>query len=159
MYPHSNPARPRDELYMTNTISEDLSGKDAPQEQPVPTSLGGATHPPLDGTPYISNPRTKQEHQNKQDYSFKLMLLEQQNVARQNRMAASQGRAYQRPVEPNTPVPSFGPAVVNNQNMPGPFPPGPVSINIPQSRCILPMLLTLLQGNRSQVHSLWTYTI
>lgn len=55
MYSHSNPAHPRDELYMTNTISEDLSCKDASQEQPVPASLGGRAPPPLDGTSYIPN--------------------------------------------------------------------------------------------------------
>ncbi|KGO74798.1 ATPase, AAA-type, core [Penicillium italicum] len=135
MYPHSNPARPRDELYMTNTISEDMSGKDASQEKPVPALLGGRDPPPLDGKSYIPNPSTQQEHHNNLDYSFRLMLLEQQNVARRNQLAASQGSTYQRPVEHHTPVPSFGPPVVNNQNipMPGPFPPGPVSYQYPQA--------------------------
>ncbi|KAK4870872.1 hypothetical protein LT330_000109 [Penicillium expansum] len=133
MYPHSNPARPRDELYMTNTISEDLSGKNASQEQPVPALLGGRAPQPLDGTSYIPNPSTQQEHHNNQDYPFQLMLLEQQNVRSQ--LAASQSSAYQRPVEYHTPIPSFGPSVVNNQNMqtPGPFPPGPVPYQYPQA--------------------------
>ncbi|KAJ5508351.1 ATPase AAA-type core [Penicillium freii] len=56
MYSHSNPARPRDELCMTNTISEDLSGKGASQEQLVPASLRGRAPPSLDGTSYIPNP-------------------------------------------------------------------------------------------------------
>lgn len=47
MYSHSNPARPRDELYMTNTISEDLSDKDASQEQPVPARSEGELLPLL----------------------------------------------------------------------------------------------------------------
>ncbi|KAJ5209578.1 hypothetical protein N7449_003957 [Penicillium cf. viridicatum] len=133
MYSHSNPARPRDELYMTSTISKDLSGKDASQEQPVPASLGGRAPPPLDSTFYIPNPNTKQEHHNNQDYSFKLMLLEQQNVARRNQLAASQGSAYQRPLEPNIPISYSGASVVNNQNMPGPFPTGPVPYQYPQA--------------------------
>ncbi|KAJ5383953.1 ATPase AAA-type core [Penicillium concentricum] len=124
MYHHSSPARPRDELYMTNTISEDLS-KDVSQEQPIPASFGGGPPPPFDGTSYIPNPRTKQEDQNNQDYSL-LMLQERENVARQYKMAVSKGSRYQTVLEPDIPVPSFGPSVVNNQNMPGPFLPGPV---------------------------------
>ncbi|OQE29204.1 hypothetical protein PENFLA_c004G10182 [Penicillium flavigenum] len=133
MYPHSNPVHPRDELYTTNTISEDLS-KNASQEQPIPASLGGGA-PPLDGSSYIPNAKTPEEHQNNQDYSFKLMLLERQNVARRNAtMAATQSSAYQRPLGPNIPVPSFGPSVVNNQNMPAPSAPGrPVPYQYPQA--------------------------
>ncbi|KAJ5513573.1 ATPase AAA-type core [Penicillium fimorum] len=119
MYPHSSSARPRDELYMTNTISEDMS-KDVSQEQPIPASFGGKAPPPLDGTSYIPNPRTKQENQNNMDYSFRLMLLERENVARRNKTK------YHLALEPDIPVPSFGSSAVNNQDIPGPFPPGPV---------------------------------
>ncbi|OQE47389.1 hypothetical protein PENCOP_c001G05768 [Penicillium coprophilum] len=110
---------------MTNTISEDLS-KDASQEQPLPASFGGRGSPSSDDVPYIPNPRPKQEEHNNQDYSFQLMLQERENVARRNKMAASQGSPYDRPVEPNVHAASFGPPAVNNQNMPGPFPLGPV---------------------------------
>ncbi|KAJ5452767.1 ATPase AAA-type core [Penicillium cf. griseofulvum] len=126
MFPYSSPARPRDELYMTNTISQDLS-KDSSQEQLIPASFGGRAPPPLDGTYYIPNARMNQEDHNNQDYSFRLMLQERENVARRN------SSAYQRPVEPNLPVPSFGPSVLNNQNIPGPFPPGPVPYQYAQS--------------------------
>ncbi|KAJ5479182.1 hypothetical protein N7530_004691 [Penicillium desertorum] len=134
MYPRSNPAHPRDELYTTNTISEDLSGKDASHEQLIPASLGGGA-PPLDGSSYIPNANTMEEHQNNQNYSFKLMLLERQNVARRNAaMAATQSSAYQRPLGPNIPVPSFGPSVVNNQNMSASSAPGrPVPYQYPQA--------------------------
>ncbi|KAJ5164129.1 ATPase AAA-type core [Penicillium coprophilum] len=124
MYPHSKSARSGDELYMTNTISEDLS-KDTSQEQPLPASFQGRA-PPSDDASYIPNPRTKQEEHNNLDYSFQLMLHERENVARRNKMAASKGSPYDRPVEPHIHAPSFGPTAVDNQSMPGPFPPGPV---------------------------------
>ncbi|KAJ6188294.1 hypothetical protein N7519_003202 [Penicillium mononematosum] len=134
MYPHSNPVHPRGELYTTNTISEDLSGKNASQEQLIPASLAGIA-PPLDGSSYIPNANTPEEHQNNQNYSFKLMLLERQNVVRRNAaMAATQSSAYQRPLGPNIPVPSFGPSAVNNQNMSAPLAPGrPVPCQCPQA--------------------------
>ncbi|KAJ5835547.1 ATPase AAA-type core [Penicillium robsamsonii] len=44
--PYLFSARLRDKLYMTNTISEDLS-KAASQEQPIPASSEGRAPPPL----------------------------------------------------------------------------------------------------------------
>ncbi|KAI2742882.1 hypothetical protein DTO013E5_5005 [Penicillium roqueforti] len=48
MYSQSFLARPLDELYMESTISQDLTGKDASQEQSVHVSLGGRAPPFLD---------------------------------------------------------------------------------------------------------------
>ena len=134
MYPHSNPAHPSDELYTTNTISKDLSGKYASQEQPIPASLGGGVPPPPDSSSYIPNASTEGERQNNQDYSFISMPLERQNVARRNTMRATQDSAYQRAPRPNIPVPSFESSVVNNQNMPAPSALGrPVPYQYPQA--------------------------
>jgi hypothetical protein len=86
MFPNPNLPRShddRDELYNTSTISEDLSkgGSVGPLFPKFPAfeEYVASPRPQLS---YIPNPRTRQEAQNNTDYSFQLMLLEQQNQRR-----------------------------------------------------------------------------
>lgn len=113
---------------MTNTISEDMSGKGTSREQTTAASLGRFPAGPVPTLAYIPSPKTEQEHRNNQDHSFQLMLLEQENV-RRRQMAVSQDNTYlQRHDEPDrkpfTPGPP--PRVADNLHRPDPFAPGPV---------------------------------
>jgi hypothetical protein len=154
MYSHSTSARPRDELYMTNTISEDLSGKDASQEQPVPASLGGRA-PPLLTARFIF--RIPSQSKN----------ITTTRITHSNSRTSPDETSWLRPRAAHTKDHSsliFLP-LISGRRWPttktcqAPFRRVLLLINILKPRCMIPMPLPLLQGNGFRVHRLWTHTI
>ncbi|KAJ5773368.1 hypothetical protein N7457_008264 [Penicillium paradoxum] len=134
MFPHPRPPPPReDEMYMTNTISEDMSVKGAPEEGQTTGAFGQYVNVGHNDMPYTANHQAARQHQVKQDYSFQMMLLQQQerqNARRLQMALAERDLLRQESSGSENPAASLEyRAVANSQARPGQYAPAPVPHN------------------------------